>query len=126
MTNGIRFKALKKRRMEKGYTQQYMSKQLGVTQSQYSKIECGTINHSKYLKQLSKILDCKPQDVFSGQALKDVENEFLKDLKKETQCIYHQKNPHKVYIKAQGWFSADELSRLLIYAIDGIDDTNRS
>ena len=50
---------LKKRRMETGFTQKQMSKKLGITQSQYSKIENGETDPTKYLTQLSKIFKCK-------------------------------------------------------------------
>ena len=67
---------LKKRRMEMGLTQKQMSGKLGITQSQYSKIETGETDPTKYLNKLSKILKCDPNDVFSGQVLKDMEEEF--------------------------------------------------
>ena len=111
---------LKKRRMEKGLTQNRMSEKLGITQSQYSNIENGETDSTKYLKPISEILGCKPNEVFHGQILKDMEKDFINDPIKETQCIYHNKNPKKVYLKMEGWFTTDEVSRFLIYAIDGI------
>ena len=115
---------LKKRRAEMGLTQKQMSEKLGITQSQYSKIETGETDPTKYLNKLSKILRCDPNDVFSGQILKDIEEEFLNDPIKETQCIYHKRNPDKVYVKMEGWFTEEELSRFLIWTIDGIGSDN--
>jgi len=115
---------LKKRRMEKGLTQKHMSEKLGITQSQYSNIENGETDPTKYLKRISEIFGCKPNDVFSGQILKDMEEDFINDPIKETHCIYHNKNPQKVYLKMEGWFTVDEVSRFLIYAIDGIGNDN--
>ena len=63
--------------MEIGFTQKQMSGKLGITQSQYSKIETGETDPTKYLNKLSKILKCDPNDVFSGQILKDMEEEFI-------------------------------------------------
>ncbi len=117
---------LKKRRMEMGLTQKHMSEKLGITQSQYSNIENGETDPTKYLKPISEILGCKPNEVFSGQILKDMEKDFINDPIKETQCIYHNKNPQKVYLKMEGWFTADEVSRFLIYAIDGIGSDNEN
>ena len=111
---------LKKRRMEKGMTQENMSEKLGITQSHYSNIENCETDPTKYLKPISEILGCKPNEVFSGQTLKDMEKDFINDPIKETRYIYHNKNPKKVYLKMEGWFTADEVSRFLIYAIDGI------
>ena len=115
---------LKKRRLEKGLTQRQLSEKLGITQSQYSKIENREIDPTKYLNKLSKILKCNPNDVFGGQILKDLEEDFLNDPIKETQCIYHKRNPDKVYIKMEGWFTEEELSRFLIWTIDGIGSGN--
>ena len=115
---------LKKRRLEKGLTQRQLSEKLGITQSQYSKIENREIDPTKYLNKLSKILKCNPNDVFGGQILKDLEEDFLNDPIKETQCIYHKRNPDKVYIKMEGWFTEEELSRFLIWTIDGIGSDN--
>ena len=109
--------------MEKGLTQRQMSEKLGITQSQYSKIETGETDPTKYLYKLSKILKCDPNDVFSGQILRDMEEEFLSDPIKETRCIYHKRNPEKVYVKLEGWFTEEELSRFLIWTIDGIGVT---
>ena len=117
---------LKKRRLEKGLTQRQLSEKLGITQSQYSKIENREIDPTKYLNKLSKILKCNPNDVFGGQILKDLEEDFLNDPIKETQCIYHKRNPDKVYIKMEGWFTEEELSRFLIWTIDGIGSGNRN
>ncbi len=117
---------LKKQRMEKGLTQKYMSEKLGITQSQYSNIENGETDPSKYLRPISEIFGCKPNEVFSGQILKDMEKDFINDPTKETQCIYHDRNPNKVYLRMEGWFTADEVSRFLIYAIDGIWSGNKN
>ena len=61
---------LEKRRVTKGYSQQEMSKHLGITQSQYSRIEKGQTNPAKHIKKLSEILDCHPNEVFQGEIQK--------------------------------------------------------
>ena len=126
MTRNKHTNPLKKRRMEMGMTQKYMSEKLGITQSQYSNIENCQTDPSKHLEPISEILGCKANEVFSGQILKDIEEEFLNDPIKETQCIFHKRNPEKVYVKMEGWFTEEELSRFLIWTIDGIgsDDGN--
>ena len=48
-----------------------MSEKLGITQSQYSNIENGETDHTKYLRPISEIFGCKPNEVISGQVLKD-------------------------------------------------------
>ena len=64
------FSPLQKRRVKKGYSQQEMSKHLGITQSQYSRIEKGQTNPAKHIKKLSEILDCHPSEVFQGETKK--------------------------------------------------------
>ncbi len=45
-------------RLIKGYTQDYMSIQLGITQRAYSKIECGLTNLTlERLRTISKVLE---------------------------------------------------------------------
>ena len=56
---------LKKRRMETGLTQKHMSEKLGITQSQYSNIENGETDPTKYLKPISEILGCEPNEVLA-------------------------------------------------------------
>ena len=115
---------LKKRRMDLGLTQKHMCEKLGVTQSHYSKIESGEYDPSKFLKQLSDIFGCKPNDVFSGQILIDMEDDFINDPIRETQCIYHQRNPTKVYCKLEGWFTEEELRRWVEFSVSGIGSDN--
>ena len=117
---------LKKRRLDLGLTQKHMCEKLGITQSHYSKIESGEYDPSKHLKQLSEIFGCEPNDVFSGQILIDMEDSFINDPIKETQCIYHKRNPNKVFVKMEGWFTEEELSRFLIWSIDGIGIDNEN
>ena len=124
MTRPRQTNPLKKRRMEMGLTQKQVSEKLGITQSQYSKIETGGTDPTKYQTKLSKIFKCDPNEVFSGLILKNMEEEFLNDPIKETQCIYHKRNPDKVYVKMEGWFTEEELSRFLIWTIDGIGRDN--
>ena len=78
---------------EMGLTQKQMSEKLNITQSQYSKIESGRRPY-QIPQQTIQDLKCDPNDVFSGQILKDMEEEFLNDPIK-TQCIYHKRNPTK-------------------------------
>lgn len=112
--------------MDLGLTQKHMCEKLGVTQSHYSKIESGEYDPSKYLRQLSEIFGCEPNDVFSGQILVDMEDDFINDPIKETQCIYHKRNPNKAYVKMEGWFTEEELSRFLTWTIDGIGSDNEN
>ena len=68
---------LERRRIQFGYSQQEISKLLGITQSQYSRIEKGISDPNKHLKKLSEIFGCEPNDVFQGKILIEIENDFL-------------------------------------------------
>lgn len=113
---------LKRRRTSKGLTQKKMSELLNITQSQYSKIENGETDPSKYLESLSQIFGCERDEVFRGQILNEIEDDFLNDPKKEMVCTYHQKKPNSVYLKMEGWFTEDELKRFVEFTLEGMSD----
>ena len=68
---------LERRRLQFGYSQQEISKLLGITQSQYSRIESGNTDPNKHIKTLSKIFNCEPNEVLQGKILREIENDFL-------------------------------------------------
>ena len=115
---------LKRRRVSLGITQQQMSEFLNVTQSQYSKIESGESDPTKHLNKLSKILDCKPNEIFSGKILNEIEEEFLNDPIKERSTTYHESKPDSVYIKMEGWFTQKELEDFVEFSKSGFQDGN--
>ena len=67
---------LERRRLQFGYSQQEISKLLGITQSQYSRIEKGDSDPNKHLKKLSEIFNCEPNEVFQGKILREIEPMF--------------------------------------------------
>ena len=113
---------LKRRRVSLGITQQQMSEFLNVTQSQYSKIESGESDPTKHLNKLSEILDCKPNEIFSGKILNEIEEEFLNDPIKERSTTYHESKPDSVYIKMEGWFTQKELEDFVEFSKSGFQD----
>jgi len=113
---------LKRRRISLGITQKKISELLNITQSQYSKIESGDTDPTKYLNSLSQILDCKPNEIFMGEILNEIEDEFLNDPIKERSSTFHQKKPNSVYIKMEGWFTQKELEDFVNFTKDGFKD----
>ena len=113
---------LKRRRISIGITQKQISEFLNVTQSQYSKIESGESDPTKHLNKLSKILDCKPDEIFSGKILNEIEEEFLNDPIKERSTTYHESKPDSVYIKMEGWFTQKELEDFVEFSKSGFKD----
>ena len=104
------FSPLQKRRVKKGYSQQEMSKHLGITQSQYSRIEKGQTNPAKHIKRLSEILCCDPNEVFCGEIQKKIEDDFLNDKTNSFQRIFHERKEGYVHLKIDGWFTKKQVS----------------
>ena len=100
---------LERRRIQFGYSQHAISKLLGITQSQYSRIEKGTSNPNKHLKKLSEIFKCEPKDVFQGEILKEIDNNFLNDPTNNFQRVFHERKPGYVNLKIEGWFTKKQI-----------------
>ena len=100
---------LERRRVQFGYSQQDISKLLGITQSQYSRIEKGTSDPNKHLKKLSEIFSCEPNQVFQGEILREIDNDFLNEQTNSFQRIYHERKPGYVNLKINGWFTRKQI-----------------
>ena len=100
---------LERRRIQFGYTQQDMSKLLGITQSQYSRIEKGDTNPNKHIKKLSEIFGCEPNEVFQGEILNEIDNDFLNNPTNNFQRIFHKRKPGYVNLKIEGWFTKKQI-----------------
>ena len=108
---------LKRRRINSGLSQKDMADRLGVTQSQYSRIESAKTEPTKYLDELGEIFGCLPDEVFGHAILKEIEDEYLSDTSKTQRMEYHEKRLDAVYLNLKGWFSEKELD-LLVDTID--------
>ena len=100
---------LERRRLQFGYSQQDISKLLGITQSQYSRIEKGESDPNKHLKRLSEIFGCEPNDVFQGKILREIEDDFLNDSTNSFQRIFHERKHGFVNLKIEGWFTRKQI-----------------
>ena len=100
---------LERRRIQFGYSQQEISKLLGITQSQYSRIEKRDSDPNKHLKKLSEIFGCEPNEVFQGEILREIDNDFLNDPTNNFQRIYHERKPGYVKLKIDGWFTRKQI-----------------
>ena len=79
-----------------GLTQTEVSSQLGITQSQYSRLEKSESNPTKYLVRLSKIFHCKPAELFDDSVLSDLEGDPLKlPTSNKVNFIYHEDKPNE-------------------------------
>ena len=109
---------LKRRRINSGLSQKDMADRLGVTQSQYSRIESAKTEPTKYLDELGEIFGCLPDEVFGHAILKEIEDEYLSDTSKTQRMEYHEKRLDAVYLNLKGWFSKIELDLVM----DTIDE----
>tara|TARA_B100001564_G_C20494589_1_gene603319 strand:- start:498 stop:899 length:402 start_codon:yes stop_codon:yes gene_type:complete len=100
---------LERRRIQFGYSQQDISKLLGITQSQYSRIEKGVSDPNKHLKKLSEIFGCEPNEVLKGKILREIEDDFLNDATNNFQRVFHERKPRYVYLKIEGWFTKKQI-----------------
>ena len=100
---------LERRRIQFGYSQKDISKLLGITQSHYSRIEKGNTDPNKHLKKLSEVFGCKPNEVFQGEILKEIDNDFLNDPTNNFQRIFHERKPGYVNLKIEGWFTKRQI-----------------
>ena len=106
---------LKKRRLMLGLTQMEVSSQLGITQSQYSRLERSESDPTKYLMRLSKIFNCDPEELFGSSILREIEQGFL-DLPtpNEVGFIFHENKPNEVFLDLEkGWYKITDLENLL-------------
>ena len=100
---------LQRRRMQFGYSQQEISLLLGITQSQYSRIEKGESDPNKHLKKLSRIFNCEPNEVLQGRILKEIDDDFLNDPSNSFKRIFHERKPGYVNLKIDGWFTRKQI-----------------
>ena len=113
---------LVRRRTQLGYSQQDISKLLGITQSQYSRIEKGDSNPGKHLKKLSEIFNCEPNEVLKGKILREIEDDFLNDQKNNFQRIFHERKPGYINLKIEGWFTKNQIINNYEMLINELDE----
>ena len=102
-----------------------MANRLGVTQSQYSRIESAKTEPTKYRDELGKIFGCLPDEVFGHAILKEIEDEYLNDASKTLRLKYHEKRLDAVYLNLKGWFSKRELDKVMDTIDEGLADIRR-
>ena len=113
---------LERRRVQLGYSQQDMSKLLGITQSQYSRIEKGKTDANKHIKKLSKIFNCEPNEVLQGKILREIDDDFLNNQTNSFQRIYHARKPGYVNLKIEGWFTKGQIKKNYEMLIKELDE----
>jgi len=116
MNSKLTTNPLKRRRVMMGLTQTEVSSQLGITQSQYSRLEKSESNPTKYLVRLSKIFHCKPEELFGDSIPRDLRGDPLKlPTSNKVNFSYHEDKPNEVFLDLKkGWYKIVDLKNLLI------------
>ena len=116
MKNKFITNPLKERRVILGLTQTEVASQLGITQSQYSRLEKSESDSTKYLVRLSKIFDCEPEVLFSASILTDKRNDLPSQPKpNEADFIYREDKPNEIFLDLKkGWYKVTDIESLLI------------
>ena len=98
-----------------GLTQMEVSTQLGITQSQYSRLEKSESDPTKYLVRLSKIFDCSPEELFAPSILNQLEQDFLGlSPPNEVGFITYENKPNEVFLDLKkGWYKITDLEDLV-------------
>jgi len=116
MTNKLITNPLKKRRLILGLTQTEVASQLGITQSQYSRLEKSQSDSTKYLLRLSKIFECEPEDLLNASILPHKKKDFLSlPNPNEIGLIFHEDKPNEIFLDLKkGWHKVTDIENLLI------------
>ena len=96
--------SLKKRRRNNRKTQAKVAEFLGITQSQYSRLENAERLPELYLAKLAEVFNSKENELCAGNILVELENDFLNDGFKKVGGTYHKKQPNQAYLNIKGWF----------------------
>ena len=116
---------LKKRRVSAGLSQKEMAEHLGVTQSQYSRIESSKTDPTKYLDKLGEIFGCLPDEIHSHAKIKEIEDEYFNDTKKTQRMEFDERRLDAVFLNLKGWFSEKELDLIMDTIDEGLANIRR-
>ena len=106
---------LKQRRILLGITQKSISSKLGITQSQYSRLEKWQSNPTKYFNRIAKILKCDVQDLYEPMIQNRRKNETLTyQAITDFDFIFRTDSNSRVFLNLQpDWYKIQEIENLL-------------
>ena len=112
---------LEKRRRNNRKTQAQVAEFLGITQSQYSRLENAECSPEPYLAKLAEFFNCEEDELYSGNILIELENDFLNDGFKHVGGIYHEKKPDQYYLNIKGWFPNHVAQEVIDYLTEHME-----
>ena len=112
---------LEKRRRKNRKTQAEVAEFLGITQSQYSRLENAECSPEPYFGKLAEFFGCKENELFAGNILAEFEGDFLNDGFKQIGGTYHEKKPNHVYLNIKGWFPTHIAQEVIDYLTEHME-----
>ena len=85
---------IKRRRASLGLSQKDMAERLGITQSQYSRVEKSKTDPEKYLDRLAAIFGCNPDEIFGRKIMSEIQRDFLNDPSKTQDMQFDETKLH--------------------------------
>ena len=70
------------------------------------------------MAKLAEFFHCEENELYSGNILIELENDFLNDGFKQVGGTYHEKKPDQIYLNIKGWFP----NHIAQEAIDYLND----
>ena len=101
---------IKRRRASLGLSQKDMAERLGITQSQYSRVEKSKTDPEKYLDRLAVIFGCNPDEIFGRKIMSEIQRDFLNDPSKTQGMQFDETKLDSVYLDVRGWFSKQQFN----------------
>ena len=96
-------------------TQQSVSAKLGITQSQYSRLEKGQSDPTRYLNKLSEIFKCEVKELLDTNLLKSQKDENTQSTNADAIGFFFEPSrPHKAFLTLKdGWYDIKVIENLL-------------
>jgi len=101
---------IKRRRASLGLSQKDVAERLGITQSQYSRVEKSKTDPEKYLDRLAAIFGCNPDEIFGRKIMSEIQRDFLNDPSKTQGMQFDETKLDSVYLDVRGWFSKQQFN----------------
>tara|TARA_B100000242_G_C42917860_1_gene425599 strand:+ start:92 stop:577 length:486 start_codon:yes stop_codon:yes gene_type:complete len=106
----VEINPIKRRRVSLGLSQKDMASRLGITQSQYSRVEKSKTDPEKYIDRLAVIFGCAPEEIFGQKIMNEIQRDFLNSPSKKQAMHFDETKMDFVYLDVRGWFSKDQFT----------------
>ncbi len=106
----VEINPIKRRRVSLGLSQKDMADRLGITQSQYSRVEKSKTDPEKYIDRLAVIFGCEPEEIFGQKIMNEIQRDFRNDPSKTQAMHFEETKLDSVYLDVRGWFSKQQFN----------------